>query len=89
LIPELAATMRSALINFLQTQWDLTFDRGKLTQKKFWSIHVTTSHHQSFCLELNDVTGISQTGKYLAKTIKKVILYSLSCVIHIAYRFFK
>jgi hypothetical protein len=50
----------------------LSFDGGKLGKKKFYSIHTTTPNRQSFCLDLDDVTQLSQTGEYIYELLKKV-----------------
>ncbi|KAF6756529.1 ribonuclease H-like domain-containing protein [Ephemerocybe angulata] len=56
LIPNYAKNVRQAVLEFLQTQRNLTitYDGGKLIRKKFWSVHATTAHRQSFCLQLDD-----------------------------------
>ncbi|KAJ7930829.1 hypothetical protein B0H13DRAFT_2651749 [Mycena leptocephala] len=46
-------------------------DGGKLTKKKFISVHVTTVHRQSFCVDLDDVSRLSQTGEYFAELFTK------------------
>ena len=50
----------------------LSFDGGKLGKKIFYSVHVTTPNRQSFCLDLDDVTRLSQTGEYIFELLKKV-----------------
>ena len=74
LVPSYAAAVRVAIINHLKECWDLmiSFDGGKLGKKKFYSIHATTPNRQSFCLDLDDVTRLSQTGEYIYELIKKV-----------------
>lgn len=74
LIKNYATHVKAKVLEFVQSQRDLTltFDSGKLTKKKFWSVHVTTAHRQSFVLELDDVTGISQMGEYLAEVLNRV-----------------
>jgi hypothetical protein len=61
-------------INHLKECRDLmlSFDGGKLGKKKFYSIHATTPNRQSFCLDLDDVTRLSQTGDYIYELLKKV-----------------
>ena len=73
-MPSYAATVWVAMINHLKKCWDLmlSFDGGKLGKKKFYSIHATTPNHQSFCLDLHDVTQLSQTGDYIFDLLKKV-----------------
>ncbi|KAJ7450604.1 ribonuclease H-like domain-containing protein [Mycena latifolia] len=75
LVPAYAASVRIAVINYLKTSWFLTisFDGGKLSKKKFISVHITTPHRQSFCVDLDDVSRVSQTGEYIAGLIKKII----------------
>lgn len=74
LVPSYAAAVRVAIINHLKECWDLmlSFDGGKLGKKKFYSIHATTPNRQSFCLDLDDVTRLSQTGEYIYELLKKV-----------------
>jgi len=74
LVPQYAAAVRVVIIEHLKGCRDLniSFDGGKLTKKKFFSIHVTTVGRQSFCLELDDVARLSQTGDYLHELLKKV-----------------
>jgi hypothetical protein len=86
LIPAYAATVRVAVTNYLQTCRFLTLsaDGGKLTKKKFVSVHITTVHRQSFCVNLDDVSCLSQTGEYFSELFTKVsILYFLYfCTVH-------
>jgi hypothetical protein len=74
LVPTYAAAVRMVILTHLQESQDLniSFDGGKLTKRKFYSVHVTTASHQSFCLELDDVAQLSQTGEYLQDLLKKV-----------------
>jgi hypothetical protein len=74
LVPAYAASVRLAVIQYLQTCRILTIsgDGGKLTKKKFVSIHITTVHRQSFCVDLDDVSRLSQTGEYFAELFTKV-----------------
>jgi hypothetical protein len=74
LVPSYAAAIRVSIINHLKECWDLmlSFDGGKLVEKKFYSIHATTPNCQSFCLDLDDVTRLSQTGEYIYELLKKV-----------------
>ena len=73
-MPTYASTIRLAIINNLKESRDLmlSFDGGKLGKKKFYSVHATTPNCQSFCLDLDDVTRISQTGDYIYQLLKKV-----------------
>ena len=73
-MPTYASTIRLAIINHLKESRDLmlSFDGGKLGKKKFYSVHATTPNRQSFCLDLDDVTRISQTGDYIYQLLKKV-----------------
>ena len=50
-----------AILNHLKTcrNLNISVDGGKLTKKKFFSVHVTTPTYQSFCLELDDVARLS------------------------------
>ncbi|KAJ7933219.1 hypothetical protein B0H13DRAFT_2262883 [Mycena leptocephala] len=75
LIPAYAATVRVAVTNYLQTCRFLTLsaDEGKLTKKKFVSVNITTVHRQSFCVDLDDVCRISQTGEYFARAFHEDI----------------
>jgi len=79
LVPSYAAATRLTVINYLKTCQDLTltFDGGKLGKKKFFSVHATTTHHQSFCLELDDVEWLSQTGQYICDLLFKVSPYPI------------
>ncbi|KAJ7768081.1 ribonuclease H-like domain-containing protein, partial [Mycena maculata] len=52
----------------------ISFDGGKLTRKKFISVHVTSVHRQSFCVDLDDVSRVSQTGEYMAELLQKWII---------------
>lgn len=74
LVPSYAAAIHVAIIEHLKKSRNLqlSFDGGKLGKKKFFSIHATTPNRQSFCLELDDVTRISQTGEYIFEVLKKV-----------------
>lgn len=74
LVPTYAATLRLTIINHLKESRDLmlSFNGGKLGKNKFYSVHATTPNHQSFCLDLDDVTQISQTGDYIYHLLKKV-----------------
>jgi hypothetical protein len=77
LVPSYAAATRLTVINHLKKCRDmtLTFDGGKLGKKKFFSVHVTTVHRQSFCMELDDVERLSQTGEYICDLLYKVSSY--------------
>ena len=79
LVPSYAAATRLTVINYLKTCRDLTltFDGGKLGKKKFFSVHATTAHRQSFCLELDDVERLSQTGQYICDLLFKVSPYPI------------
>ncbi|KAJ7237618.1 ribonuclease H-like domain-containing protein, partial [Mycena rebaudengoi] len=70
LVPAYAANVRIAVI---KSCWFLTIsgDGGKLKRKKFVSVNITTIHRQSFCVDLDDVSRISQTGEYFAELFKK------------------
>ena len=74
LVPTYATAVRVSILSHLQECRDLniSFDGGKLTKRKFYSVHVTTSGRQSFCLELDNVSRLSQTGEYLQELLKKV-----------------
>jgi hypothetical protein len=74
LVPSYAAKIRIAIIDHLQKSRDLmlSFDGGKLGKSKFYSVHATTPNRQSFCLELDDVTRISQSGDYIFQLLKVV-----------------
>jgi hypothetical protein len=74
LVPSYAAAVKIVQMEYLKTCRDLmlTFDGGKLGKKKFFSVHATTVHRQSFCLELDDVSRLSQTGEYIFEVLKKV-----------------
>ncbi|KAJ6618415.1 hypothetical protein B0H10DRAFT_2217720 [Mycena sp. CBHHK59/15] len=77
LIPAYAATVRVAVTQYLQTCRFLTIsaDGGKLTKKKFVSVHITTVHRQSFCVDLDDVSRLSQTGEYFDELFTKVNIF--------------
>ena len=74
LVPTYAAVVRTSILAHLQTcqYLNISFDGGKLTKRKFYSVHVTTYDRQSFCLELDNVSRLSQTGEYLQELLKKV-----------------
>jgi hypothetical protein len=74
LVPAYAASVRLAVIQYLQSCWFLTVscDGGKLKKKKCVTVHITTIHRQSFCVDLDDVSRLSQTGEYFAELLKKV-----------------
>lgn len=78
LVPAYAASMRITVIEYLRGCYFLTisFDGGKLAKKKFISVHITTAHRQSFCVDLDDVSRISQTGEYMAELLQKVDIFS-------------
>ena len=73
-MPLYAAAVRVAIINHLKECWDLmlSFDGGKLGKKKFYLVHATTPNRKYFCLDLDDVIRLSQTGKYIFELLKKV-----------------
>ncbi|KAJ6478689.1 hypothetical protein DFH09DRAFT_1379161, partial [Mycena vulgaris] len=75
LVPAYAASLRTAVIEHLRTCWFLTItistDGGKLPKKKFVSVHITNVHRQSFCVDLDDVSRVSQTGEYFAELLTK------------------
>ncbi|KAJ6462066.1 hypothetical protein DFH09DRAFT_1382829 [Mycena vulgaris] len=77
LVPAYAASLRTAVIEHLRTCWFLTItistDGGKLSKKKFVSVHITNVHRQSFCVDLDDVSRVSQTGEYPAELLTKWI----------------
>ncbi|KJA16151.1 hypothetical protein HYPSUDRAFT_71581 [Hypholoma sublateritium FD-334 SS-4] len=75
LVPAYAASVQVIVTEHLRTCRDLTlsFDGGKLGKKKFYSVHATTPDRQSFCLELDDVSRLSQTGDYIYELLEKVI----------------
>jgi hypothetical protein len=81
LVPAYAANVRIAVI---KSCWFLTIsgDGGKLKRKKFVSVNITTIHRQSFCVDLDDVSRISQTGEYFAELFKKVISVP-SCLLYL------
>ncbi|KAJ7513225.1 ribonuclease H-like domain-containing protein [Mycena galericulata] len=76
LVPAYAANVRIAMKEYLCTCFFLTisFDGGNLARKKFISITITTPHRQSFCVDLDDVSRVSQTGEYMAELLEKWIL---------------
>jgi len=55
-----------AWLEYLKTCTDLqiSFDGGKLKKKGFYSVHVTTLDHMSYCLELDDGSRLSHMGEY-------------------------
>ncbi|KAJ7718219.1 hypothetical protein B0H14DRAFT_2643410 [Mycena olivaceomarginata] len=75
LVPAYAANVRLAVLDYLQTCRYLTIssDGAKLKRKKFITVHITTVYRQSFCVDLDDVSRISQTGEYFAELFKKWI----------------
>lgn len=84
IIPSYAVSVRDMQLEYLRTCRDLTitFDGGKLRKYKFWSVHVTTPHNESFCLELNDVSRLSQTADYVSKVLIKVCFNSQQFIIY-------
>lgn len=66
--------MRIARLEYLKTCSDLqiSFDGGKLKKKGFYSIHVTTLDHTSYCLELDDGSRLSHTGEYVCELLCRV-----------------
>ncbi|KAK6987977.1 ribonuclease H-like domain-containing protein [Favolaschia claudopus] len=76
LAPSYAASVRVAVLDYLATCRHLTLsaDGGKLVKKKFISVHVTTIHRQSFCVELDDVARLSQSAEYFKELFVKWIL---------------
>ena len=44
---------------------------GENLGKKFFSIHTTTIQWQSFCLELDNVSRLSQMGEYIFELAKR------------------
>ena len=70
-----ATAIKLVMIKNLKSCHDLmlTFD-GKNLGKKFFSIHTTTVHQQSFCLELDNVTRLSQMGEYIFELAKRCCL---------------
>lgn len=83
LVPSRAAAIRLSVLKYLKNCRNLmiTFDGGKLLKKKFYSVHITTTNRQSFCLELDDSTGLSMTADYIFELLDKVCIFVLS--IHI------
>ncbi|KAJ6524605.1 hypothetical protein DFH09DRAFT_1329373 [Mycena vulgaris] len=75
LVPAYAASLRTAVIEHLRICWFLTItistDGGKLSKKKFVSVHITNVHRQSFGVDLDDVSRVSQTGEYFAELLAK------------------
>ncbi|KAJ7079037.1 hypothetical protein C8R43DRAFT_1092890 [Mycena crocata] len=57
LVPAYAANVRIAVLDYLRTCRYLTIssDGAKLQRKKFITIHITTIHRQSFCVDLDDI----------------------------------
>ncbi|KAJ6552195.1 hypothetical protein DFH09DRAFT_1085986 [Mycena vulgaris] len=77
LVPAYAASIRTAVIEHMQTCWFSTItsstDGGKLSNKKFVSVYITNVHRQLFCVDLDDVSRVSQTGEYFAELLTKII----------------
>ncbi|KAJ7712808.1 ribonuclease H-like domain-containing protein [Mycena metata] len=76
LVPVYAANVRIAVTDYLRTCrfFTISGDGGKLSKKKFISVHITSIHRQSFCVDLDDVSRLSQTGEYFAELFMKIIL---------------
>jgi hypothetical protein len=75
LIPEEAAKIHRAVINYLQgcRNLTITFDGGKLRQSKgLYSVHVTTQERRTFCLSLDDASRLSHTGEYIFELLNGV-----------------
>ncbi|CAK5276410.1 unnamed protein product [Mycena citricolor] len=75
LIPVYASNVRMAVADYLSQCFFLTIscDGGKLVKRKFTSVHITTPHHQSFCMELDDAGGLSQTRENMSALMTKWI----------------
>ncbi|KAF9442029.1 hypothetical protein P691DRAFT_849910 [Macrolepiota fuliginosa MF-IS2] len=73
LVPQWAAAIRVGVLEHLKQLKNLviTFDGGKLLKKKFYSVHVTTVDRKSYCLELDDSTGLSMTADYIFELLNK------------------
>ncbi len=80
LIVSYAANVRLLQIKYLQTQWDLqiSFNGGKLRKLGFYSVHVTDSERNSFCLELDDGSRLSHTGEYVCELLLRVCVLDYS-----------
>ena len=75
LIPDEAANIHQATIQYLRTCRDLTitFDGGKLRRSNgLYSVHVTTPERRAFCLTLDDASRLSHTGEYIAELLDGV-----------------
>ncbi|KAJ6517019.1 hypothetical protein DFH09DRAFT_1431101 [Mycena vulgaris] len=48
--------------------------------KKFVSVHITNVHRQSVCVDLDDVSRVSQTGEYFAELLTKIS--AIICTTH-------
>jgi hypothetical protein len=74
LVPSYAAVVCIAIEQHLKDTKNLTitFDGGQMLKNKFYSVHITTAHQQSFCMELNDSSRLSMTGDYVCELLEKV-----------------
>jgi hypothetical protein len=75
LIPDEAANIERATINYLWTCHNLTimFDGGKLwSARGLYSVHISTAERRTFCMTLDDASRLSHTGEYIAELLKKV-----------------
>lgn len=84
LIPLFAVQVRLSVMERLQRSRNLTisFDGGKLSKKKFFSVHVTEESRESVCLELDDSSRLSMTGDYIVELLRKVGGYMILIVVN-------
>lgn len=51
----------------------ITFDGGKIRcPKAIYTIHVTTSDHQIFCININNGLQLSYSATYILKALERV-----------------
>ena len=78
LVPTYAATMCIAQLEYLKTCTDLqiSFDGGKLKKKGFYSVHVTTLDHTSYCLEsMTDQGSVTWGNTSASYSVVSVLLW--------------
>ncbi|KAI6018850.1 hypothetical protein EDC04DRAFT_2576223, partial [Pisolithus marmoratus] len=75
LIVNEAAKITAAIDKFLAgcRNLTITFDGSKIRRpKSTYSVHVTTATRRAFCMELDDMSQLSHTAKYILEVISRV-----------------
>ncbi|KAJ3558474.1 hypothetical protein NP233_g11501 [Leucocoprinus birnbaumii] len=73
LLPTRAGGICFAIQEAMKKRWNnaITFDGGKLLKKKFYSVHITDTDRQKFCIDLDDSTGLSMMADYIFELLDK------------------